>query len=242
MSDASAVRFRESPPRPACGPVLHRAIGGGRTILVEEFRFFAAKVAALAESRFTTIGIVSAAPEEGRTTVALGLAAALARRSSHPVLLLEADLRQPNLEKLLGLPVLNGVAEWLTGDSSPIPVRQISPAGFSVLTAGTKRHAEPGQLGSERMGALLGACQLSFGFVIVDCPPLSPVADVVELQDSLDGFLLVVRARTVPGELILEAAARLKEGRIQGVVFNDYSRVLNGAKRRYRRYGRVPRS
>ena len=42
MSDACAVRFRESPPGPACGPVLHRAFVGGRTILVE-FRFLAAK-------------------------------------------------------------------------------------------------------------------------------------------------------------------------------------------------------
>ena len=78
------------------------------------------------------------------------------------------------------------------------------------------------------MGALLGACQLSFGFLVVDCPPLSPVADAVALQDLLDGFLLVVRARTAPRDVITRAVGRLKEGRIHGVVFNSQPEVLPG--------------
>jgi Mrp family chromosome partitioning ATPase len=62
--------------------------------------------------------------------------------------------------------------------------------------------------------------------VIVDCPPLDPVADAVAIQDLLDGFLLVVRARRSPREAIERAVGRLKERRIHGIVFNDQPAIL----------------
>jgi Mrp family chromosome partitioning ATPase len=242
MSDPTAVHFVENPPQPASGPPLQQAALGSGHSLAEEFRFLAAKVAALATTRFTTVGIVSAAPEEGRTTVAMGLAAALARSSSHRVLLLEADLRQPSLERYLGLPRVGGVAEWLSGRSSSVPVRTVSPPGFALIAAGRERLVRPELLGSPRMGALIGACQLSFGFVVVDCAPLDPVADAVAIQDLLDGFLLVVRARRSPREAIERAVGRLKENRIHGIVFNDQPVVLPraygyGQTAAHRRYG-----
>lgn len=238
MSDPSAVHFVENLPQQASGPSLQRAVVGTGHHLAEEYRFLASKVASLGTGRFTTIGVVSATPGEGKTTVALGLAAALARVSPHRVLLLEADLRQPSLEKYLGLPRVKGVSEWLSGHSTGVPVRVISPPGFSVITAGREPLTHPDLLGSDRMGALLGAGQLSYGFLVVDCPPLSPVADAVSLQDLLDGFLLVVRARTAAKEVIERAVERLHEGRIQGVVFNDQPEILrNSYSYGHRRYG-----
>jgi Mrp family chromosome partitioning ATPase len=228
MTDPTAITFVESVPQTPSGPPLQRAVLGTGHYLAEEFRFLASKVAALADQRFTTIGIVSAAPEEGKTTVAIGLAAALARSSPHRVLLLEADLRQPALERYLGLPRAGGVAEWLTGRSSTVPVRTVSPPGFAVLAGGRERLARPELLGSPRMAALIGASQLSFGFVVVDCPPLDPVADAVAIQDLMDGFLLVVRSRRSSREAVERAVSRLKEDRIQGIVFNDQPAVLPG--------------
>ena len=226
MSDPSAVEFVESRAQPATGPPMQRAVIGSGHYLGEEFRFLASKVAGLSTARFTTIGVVSAAPEEGKTTIAIGLAAALARSSPHRVLLLEADLRQPAVERYLGLPRVSGVAEWLSGRASAVPVRTIAPPGFSVIAAGRERLARPELLASPGMATLIGACQLSFGFVIVDCPPLDPVADAVAIQDLLDGFLLVVRARRSPREAIERAVGRLKERRIHGIVFNDQPPIL----------------
>jgi len=238
LSDPGAVRLIDSMPQSASGPALQQAVLGSGHFVAEEFRFLASKVASLAASRFATIGIVSAGPAEGKTTVALGLAAALARSSAQRVMLLEADLRQPSIEKYLGLPRASGVAEWLAGSEEPIPVRTVSPSGFAMIAAGRERLTRPEALGAERMGALIGACQLSFGFVIVDCPPLSPVADAVAMQDLLDGFLLVVRARNAPRETIQRAVSRLKDGRVQGVVFVDQPEILpSGYSYDYRRYG-----
>lgn len=226
MSDPGLVRFVEGLPLTPSGPALQRAVLGSGHALAEEFRFLAAKVAALATNRFTTIGVVSAGPAEGKTTVALGLAAALARTDPNRVLLLEADLRQPAIERYLGLPRSAGVSEWLSGRAKAVSVRVVSPPGFAVVSAGRERLNRPELLGSDRMSALIGACQLSFGFIVVDCPPLSPVADAVALQDLLDGFLLVVRARHTPREEIERAVSRLKENRVHGIVFNDQPEIL----------------
>ena len=239
VSDPSTVQFLENMPQAASGPPLQRALMGTRHFLAEEYRVLASKVASLATGRFTTIGIVSAVPGEGKTTVALGLAAALARTSSQRVLLLEADLHQPALERYLGLPRVDGVSEWLLGRSTSVPVRTISPPGFAVITAGREALPRPELIGSDRMGALLGACQLNFGFLVVDCPPLGPLADAVAIQDLIDGFLLVVRARRAPREVIQHSVSRLRPGSIQGVVFNDRPHLLPGAYRysRLYRYG-----
>jgi Mrp family chromosome partitioning ATPase len=224
--DPSAVRLVESVPQPASGQPLQQAVLGSGHYLAEEFRFLAAKVAGLASERFTTIGVVSSGPSEGKSTVAIGLTAALARTSKQRALLLEADLRQPSLERYLGLPRTGGVSEFLASRTQSVPVRTVSPPGFAVLAAGRERLARPELLGSDRMASLIGACQLSYGYVVVDCPPLDPVADAVALQDLLDGFLLVIRARRSPRESIERAISRLKENRIRGIVFNDQPEIL----------------
>jgi capsular exopolysaccharide synthesis family protein len=237
-SDPGIVRFIESVPHAPSGSTLTQAVLGTGHYLAEEFRFLAAKVSALASSRFTTIGVVSAGPGEGKTTVALGLAAALARSEKNRVLLLEADMRQPAVERYLGLPRTAGVSEWLSGRSHSVPVRSVEPPGLAIIASGREKLKRPELLGSERMGALIGACQLSFGFIVVDCPPLSPVADAVAIEDLLDGFLLVVRARHTPREAIVRAVSRLKENRIQGIVFNDQPEILpSGYSAHYRQYG-----
>jgi Mrp family chromosome partitioning ATPase len=105
-------------------------------------------------------------------------------------------------------------------------VRTIAPPGFNVLGAGRERLARPELLASDRMASLIGACQLSHGYVVVDCPPLDPVADAVALQDMLDGFLFVIRARRSPRAAIDRAMSRLKAHRVRGIVFNDQPEIL----------------
>jgi Mrp family chromosome partitioning ATPase len=122
-----------------------------------------------------------------------------------------------------------------------VPVRTITPPGFALIAGGREGMARPELLGSERMGALVGACRLAFGFVVVDCPPLSPVADAVAIQNLLDGFLLVVRGRYTAREDVARAASRLNQNRIHGVVFNHHPEILRGGHGSYQRYGREAR-
>jgi Mrp family chromosome partitioning ATPase len=88
------------------------------------------------------------------------------------------------------------------------------------------------------MARLIEAAKAAFDFVIIDCPPLMPVADAAILQDLLDGYLLVVRARTSPREAIQRAVSGLKPGRIQGVILNDCREILPSYYRyAYSQYG-----
>jgi Mrp family chromosome partitioning ATPase len=191
--------------------------------LVETLRVLRAKVESLdAERRLRRIGVVAAAAGEGTTLTALGLASALGRGGSRRVLLLEAVLRAPTIESQLHLAAAPGLSDWLAGGGlGPVLLRRVEPWGFSLLTGGTPC-AEPAPLlESGNLSRLLEAAGQAFEFVVVDCPPLVPVADSVLIQDLLDGYLMVVRARRVPREQVLQAVSQLKPERLRGVVFND---------------------
>jgi Mrp family chromosome partitioning ATPase len=194
----------------------------------EPFRVLRTKIRTLdAERPLRCIGLVSATPQEGTSAVAVGLAGALAQDREHRVLLLEARLRAPALERALGLTPAPGLSEWL-GDpgSRPLPLRRVDPWGFHLLAAGAPAHEPAPLFASDAMGRLLAAARERFDYVLLDCPPLETVADSVVLQDLLDGLLLVVRARHASQHAIRQALSHLKPGAIRGVVFNDRTEIL----------------
>jgi Mrp family chromosome partitioning ATPase len=214
---------------PAPKENVHRAALASDSALAEEFRVLRAKVRSIGEERaFRCIGMVSAAPGEGKTLVSLGLASALAQeREDRRVVLVEADMRKRSIARYLGLEPSVGLSEWLQGAAgAAVPLRRLGERGPFLLTAGLSSLSHPEILASGRGPRLLEACRRCFDYVIVDCPPLVPVADAVMLQDLLDGFLLVVRARHAPRQAVLRALSHLKNERIQGVVFNDYAELL----------------
>ena len=196
--------------------------------LAETLLVLRARVESLdAQLPFRRIGVVAASAGEGTTLTALGLASALARGGARRVLLLEATLRAPTLESRLHLDDAPGLSDWLAGGSAgPVALRRIEPWGFSLLSGGAPR-AEPAPLlESGRLSQLLDASARTFEFVVVDCPPLVPVADSVLIQDLLDGYLLVVRARRAPRQQVLQAVSQIKPERLRGVVFNDVREIF----------------
>jgi capsular exopolysaccharide synthesis family protein len=209
------------------------------SLLAEEFRMLRVKIRNIGEQRpFHCVGLVSAAGGEGKTTAALGLAMAIAQDRDKRVLVIEADLRKPSIDGYLGLPRVAGLGDWLEEAQGTVTVRRLAPHGFFLLSAGRPAPHRPELLGSDRMGRLLEASRRYFDFVVVDCPPLVPVADSVILQDLLDGFIFVVRARHSPRETLQRALSRVKPDRIQGVIFNDYREMLpNYYNYGYRQYG-----
>jgi capsular exopolysaccharide synthesis family protein len=216
---------------------VQTAMLSGRYQVSEELRMLFARVRTIGEQRpFRCLGLVSASSGEGKTTIALGLATAIARERGRKVLLIEADLRRPGVERQLGLPRAAGVAEWLERGSGPVGLRRVLPPGFDLLSGGHSTINAAELVGTQRMAYLLQAARLSFDYVIVDCPPLLPVIDSVLLQDLLDGFLFVVRASHTPRESILRAVNRVKPGRIQGLILN-HERELIGSYYNYGNYG-----
>jgi len=207
-------------------PMTELALSPG-SFVSEEFRSLGARVRAQdGERAFRCIGLASALPGEGKTTVALGLAAALGSKPGRRVLLIEGDVRKPAVHRYLGLAPVSGLSEWLLSNEPEIRIRHITPLGFSLLEAGAEPVENPEELGSGRMSHLVAAARRSFDYVILDCPPLLPVADAVLMQDLVDGFLLVVRSRKSPIEAIQRAISSLKPGRVRGLVLNSQRDLL----------------
>jgi succinoglycan biosynthesis transport protein ExoP len=194
----------------------------------EPFRVLRAKVKALGARRpVRCLGLVSATAHEGTSTVALGLAAALAQDPERRVLLVETAVRAPALEKKLGLPAEPGLGAWLRDENVRRGPRRLGPWGFYLLPGGPPTPHTADLLSSDAMARLLGAARQAFDFVLVDCPPLETVADSVILQDVLDGFLLVVRARHASRNAIRRSLSHLKPERILGAVLNDRTEILS---------------
>ena len=209
------------------------------SIVGEELRLFAANlVDTCRRLKMSCLGLTSALPGEGKSTLSVGLASALGREPGRRILLVEADLRRPSLTKTLGLPPAHGLSEWLNGTLDYVPVREVEPGGFFLVAAGQTGLERPELLGSPRMDAVLKAARRRFDLVLLDAVPTLPVADTVLMQDLVDGFQLVVRSRRTPRDAIHDTLAKLRPDRVIGVVFNGHKEYKASHKYYgYRRYG-----
>jgi capsular exopolysaccharide synthesis family protein len=149
-----------------------------------------------------TLIIASAAPGDGKTTIARHLAEAAARLGTR-VLLLEADLRDPTLAEQLDVTPGPGLADVLIGAT---PMREAiqsvhleAPPGegaegrvLDVLVAGAVLPPNPGELIEGRaMGRVLEQAKLAYDLVVIDTPPLSAVSDAFPLLTKVDGVVIV---------------------------------------------------
>ena len=170
--------------------------------------------------QYRTLALTSIVAGDGKTSVSLGLAAALAHAGQR-VILIDADLRRRDADATLGIEPVAGLAEWLENGQSPLPLQRIAGLGFQVLSAGVEP-CRSELLGTPRLAQLLAAAQRHADLVLLDCAPLLPVADSLALREQVDGFLIVVRARHSPRDAMARATALLGPRRIAGVIMNGY--------------------
>jgi capsular exopolysaccharide synthesis family protein len=167
------------------------------------------------------IMISSAMPQEGKSTLALNLALALAEVGQR-VMVVEADLRRPKITKYLDLVGGVGLTNLLAGTADLEDITQEYRGDFTVIAAGPVP-PNPGELlASSQMAAIIDKLRSRYDFVLVDVPPLLPVADSSGLAARVDGVVLAVRYGTTRKEQLREAATRLHRvgARTLGVVFN----------------------
>jgi capsular exopolysaccharide synthesis family protein len=163
-----------------------------------------------------SVVVTSPAPSEGKTTVAASLAGAFADAGRLTVLL-EADLRRPALAERLGLQAAPGLAEYLRGecglDDVLVPAPEPSAGERrrpSCIVAGSITGDPIALLASPRLPELLSELRALADTVVIDAPPVLPVADALELITVCDAYLLCVRASsTTLGEL--EAVGEMVE-------------------------------
>lgn len=206
----------------------------------EAIRTLRANLKFLSRKRpFRTLLVTSLTAEEGKTflVTALGLAYA---QDGYRVILVDADLRHPDIRRRLKLKEGAGLREVLEGTASLDEALQAGPIGnLWVLTAGTPPPSPVELLDSPAMSQVLNALKERADLVIIDSPPVLPVTDAVVLAPLMDGVLLVTTAQT-PRPALLKAREQLElaEATLLGAVLNKITgKSVRGGYYYYGYYG-----
>jgi Mrp family chromosome partitioning ATPase/capsular polysaccharide biosynthesis protein len=182
--------------------------------------------------RVQILGVVSAMPGEGKSTVAGNLARLIG--ATRDVLLIDADIRDPALSRYLVSAEAPGLAEVVTGKAQLADVvcsdrdtrLRFLPAGGEPQFLGSGDI-----LGSPGMKSLLDEAREKFDFIVVDLPPLLPVVDVRAVAPLVDGFAFVVEWGATSEDQVSQSIPNGGiEGKVIGSIFNKV--VLS----RYRRF------
>jgi succinoglycan biosynthesis transport protein ExoP len=173
-------------------------------------------------SRPKTLLITSSVPREGKSTVALYLAATMAVGGAR-VLLVDADMRKAKLHRHFGLASSPGFAEILNGEIPPgDAINGTSIQNLSFLAAGAAS-AEPGELVlRSQLADFLNDVYSQFDYVIMDSPPVLAADDAATLAPSVDGVLYIVRGSFTPARMVREGldALRQRHASVLGLIFN----------------------
>jgi receptor protein-tyrosine kinase len=210
-----------------------------RSPMAEAYRQLQASLAfALSTGDTKVLVVTSAVPNEGKTATAVNLARALSEASQH-VLLLDGDLRKPDVRNYLPVPDGAGLAAAFISDSSEPSSFAIAVSDtLSVLPAG-RLPANPGALlSSHKMRGLISRLRDSFDLVIIDSPPVIGLADAVLWAGLADGVVLVARSGKTRRGNLQEAARTIAQTRtpLIGVVINDVTQKT-GVSGYYYGYG-----
>jgi receptor protein-tyrosine kinase len=196
---------------------------GGFAPRTEAFRLLRTNLQFLdLDSQPRSLVITSAVAGEGKTTTATNLGIALAQ-AGRKVLLVDGDLRRPRVATMLGLDGAVGLTNVLVGNASIGDAIQVhEPTGLHFLATGAKP-PNPTEILQSRLAAdLLHTLEDTYDMVLIDAPPLLPVADAAVLSTITDGSLLVTRHGKTTRDQLREAIGRIDHvhGRLFGIVMN----------------------
>lgn len=168
--------------------------------IAEQFRSLRNSISALnPEGAPRSVVVTSSLHGEGKSIACLNLAIAMTELPGTHVLVLDADLHRPSVERYLDLPPRQGLTELLRGKCSiDQAVRQTSIPNFSILSPGALPTNPSELLGSDRMRTVLNSLKQRYSYVLVDTPDATGTNDAGLLGAMADGILLVVRLGNTP--------------------------------------------
>lgn len=190
------------------------------------------------EKPMKVVLITSSAPGEGKSFLAISLAIAWAQ-SGHKTVLIDFDLRHPQVHECLGLGNEKGLSNFLVGAASIDEVIQGTPLrNLKVITSGPLPPNPAELLDSEQIGQLLNRLREQFEIVILDTPPILAVSDTSLLVPYADGVISLA----VPGQTLRPMLRQVKEqvkiaqGELIGAVLNKVQPKHGGYYYHYYRY------
>ncbi len=170
-----------------------------------------------------TIQITSALPGEGKTTTVANTAMVLARTGAR-TLIVDLDLRKPDMADLFGMPAQQGMTTYLSGNSDlSSQIRETVFPNLFLLPAGPPAPNPPELIGSPRLATALRLLREYFTYIVIDSPPALELTDALVMSPQVDGVLVVARSGITPREAVRKATQQLQRvgAKLLGVVMND---------------------
>lgn len=206
-------------------------VGEEDPIFLEQFKALRSKLEYRMDVLgWKVIGVTSTIAGEGKTLTCAKVAVSLARTKRKAVLLVDADIRKADLSKGFGTPVHPGLTEYLLGAAAfPDVVRKSAVPGLDTVSSGTSVPAPADLLAGDGFRAFIEEARKRYHIVLLDTPPILPVADTMSMRERLDGLIFVYRAGFTPLAMFKQATEDIGEKKILGV-------VLNGVEPKSERY------
>jgi len=228
MDEIDVAAVHDLPPAPAralsarLDPQLVVAVDAESTA-AEQYRALRTRIAhADTGGPVTLLLITSPGRGEGKTLTAANLALTMAQENHQRVCVVDADLRNPRMHALFGLPETPGLADVLTGRASlEEALVTVENHHITVLPAGDAGAHPAELLGTAAMRRTLDTLRSQFDRVVIDAPSAAPLADVGILTPLVDSVLLVVRAGMTSKPAIHEAVHAIDQAKLLGVVLNE---------------------
>ena len=216
--------------------VLSPPVLDGHVSAMEECRLIRSRVReAMRARKAKTLMLTSSSAGEGKTLLSVNLAYALSQLENTRILLIDADLRRPAVSKFLSARPQFGLGDFLKGSVSFGDICYEVSKSLDVMPAGNPIEDSAELLPGQRMQALLAEASARYDLVLLDAPPVFPIADAQVLVGMVDAAALVVRADANSYELAVEAAEILKPKCI-GTILNCARNVQHSDYYAYGKY------
>lgn len=187
------------------------AIGDKKSVIYEAYFSLMTNLTFLTDHGAPrSLMLTSSRPKEGKSNSSLCLATVLAA-TGKSVVLVDADVRNPSLNRYLEIPNKRGLSHYLSGDDHVDGLISEFPSlGFSVITAGKTPPNAAELLGSDRFAELIETLLTRFDHVLVDSPPLLGLADAPLIARRVEGVLFTIEANSTKSRAIATSLERLR--------------------------------
>jgi len=197
-------------------------LGKNRSLAAEKFRRLKTTLANSQDGGPQVIVLTSTGPSEGKSLVSTNLALAFAADRNDRVLLVDADLRRPTVDRWISPSPTLGLTEVLEGRTElEHALLSLSNSALHILPAGSTPRDPVVLLSSSGARDLFAQLRRSYKRIIIDTPPVVPFTDADAVGAHADGVLLVVRSGRTRRALFKQALESVTSTRLLGAVLND---------------------
>lgn len=191
-------------------------------LAAENLRVLSAKLRHAQQHRpLKKLLVTSAVRGDGKSAISANLAISLAAHGEK-TLLIDGDLHQPSLSKTLGIDGERGLATWHQNSQAITDLlHRANGLPFWVLPAGICHEQPLTLVQSEKTAELLKQLAGWFSWIVIDSPPLVPLADAAIWSTMSDAVLLLARQGITPKKALVKSVASIDRSKVFGVVMND---------------------